>query len=80
MSDKYKTAEEHFLCQIVISIVHLHLIKRRNNDFIRCQITPGLRNTLLRENENIKITIAMLSDIFSKHTALPLHKAGFDND
>jgi len=80
MSYKYKTAEQHFLAQIVIRIVQLHLERRRNETWIRLQRSAASRLALESTNESIKNRISFLSDTFSTHCDLPLHKAAFNHD
>lgn len=79
MSYKYKTAEQHFLAQIVIRIVQLHLERRRNETWIRLQRSAASRAALELTNEAIKNRIAFLSDTFRNQTDLPLHKAAFNH-
>jgi len=79
MSYKYKTAEEHFLAQIVIRIVQLHLERRRNETWIRLSQSIASRRALESSNEAIKNKISLLSDTFRNQTDLPLHKAAFNH-
>ena len=74
---KYKTAEQHFLAQIVIRIVQLHLERRRNCYWLRLTRTEESRKAMESRNESITRTITVLSDSFKNNCDTPLHKASF---
>jgi len=77
---KYKTAEGHFLAQIVIRIVQLHLDRRSNEERIRLTRSLASRHKLELENKVIKTKISLLSDTFKNQSSLPLHRADFNHD
>jgi len=74
---KYKTAEQHFLAQIVIRIVQLHLERSRNYSWARLTRTEESKKAIELRNESITRTIYMLSDSFKNNCDTPLHKASF---
>jgi len=74
---KYKTAEQHFLAQIVIRIVQLHLERRRNYSWLKLIRTEESRKAMELRNESITRTITVLSDSFKNNCNTPLHKASF---
>lgn len=74
---KYKTAEQHFLAQIVIRIVQLRLERKRNYAWLRLIRTEESKKALELRNEAITRTISMLSDSFKNLCDTPLHRASF---
>ena len=74
---RYKTAEQHFLAQIVIRIVQLHLERRRNYSLLRLIRTEESKKAMELRNESITRTITMLSDSFKNNCDTPLHRANF---
>lgn len=78
--NEYKTAEEHFLAQIIIRVVQLHLERRKNEAWIRLPRSTASRNELELKNKAIKTKISLLSDTFKNQCTLPLHRAAFNHD
>lgn len=74
---KFKTAEQHFLANIVVRIVELHNEKKRNNNWIRLPRSAESKKVLEIKNELIAKRIQFLSNTFRDQCDLPLDKARF---